>query len=164
MKALTVKQPWAHMIAHCGKDVENRSWPVPGDPVLVNHVGELAIHAGARSGWDEDGEFGPLAQDAWKHQGYLAAHLARDSEWITFSAIVAVAEGVVCHHATDCAGPALVGDVLCSPWAAWGQFHWSWKALRVLASPVPCRGHQKLWTVPEDIESAVRAQLGETDA
>lgn len=26
MKALSIRQPWAHLIIHCGKDVENRSW------------------------------------------------------------------------------------------------------------------------------------------
>jgi len=27
MKALTIKQPWAHLIATGQKDIENRSWP-----------------------------------------------------------------------------------------------------------------------------------------
>lgn len=37
--ALTVKQRWAHLIIHGGKDVENRSWS-------TNHRGRLWIHAG----------------------------------------------------------------------------------------------------------------------
>jgi hypothetical protein len=41
MKALTVRQPWAHAILHLGKDVENRSWP-------TRYRGPLLIHAGLR--------------------------------------------------------------------------------------------------------------------
>lgn len=42
--ALTLKNPWAHLIAHHGKDVENRTWmPHAG-------VNTLLIHAG--KGWD----------------------------------------------------------------------------------------------------------------
>jgi len=38
MKALSVRQPWAHLIIHGGKDVENRSR-------RTLHRGPLAIHA-----------------------------------------------------------------------------------------------------------------------
>lgn len=40
MKALTIRQPWAHAILHLGKDVENRSWP-------TRYRGPLLIHAAA---------------------------------------------------------------------------------------------------------------------
>lgn len=40
MKAISIRQPWAHMIVHCpwSKDIENRTR-------RVNHEGPLAIHA-----------------------------------------------------------------------------------------------------------------------
>jgi len=41
---ITLKNPWAHLIAHGGKDIENRKW-MPSDP-----VDQLLIHAG--KGWD----------------------------------------------------------------------------------------------------------------
>jgi hypothetical protein len=160
--ALTVKQPWAHMITRCGKTVENRGWPVPR-----GRLDELAIHAGARSGWDDGGEFSPLARNAWNEWSATlppmnVAPLRRESLFITFSAIVAVAVAVTSHHAGDCLAGDDFQDLLCSPWAARGQFHWRWESLRVLAEPVPCRGFQRLWTVPEDTESAVRAQIPES--
>lgn len=40
IKALTIRQPWAHAIFHLGKDVENRSW-------RTRYRGPLLIHAGA---------------------------------------------------------------------------------------------------------------------
>lgn len=38
MKALSVKQPWAHCIIHLGKSIENRTW-------YTGHRGVIAIHA-----------------------------------------------------------------------------------------------------------------------
>lgn len=50
MKTLTVKQPWASLIASGRKRIENRSWRPP-----VALVGQrIAIHAGL--GWDKMGE------------------------------------------------------------------------------------------------------------
>ena len=40
MKAITVKQPWASLIVHGIKDIENRTWPCPkryiGKRVLIH--------------------------------------------------------------------------------------------------------------------------------
>lgn len=38
MKALSIRQPWAWLILHAGKDIENRSWP-------TNFRGRVLIHA-----------------------------------------------------------------------------------------------------------------------
>lgn len=46
MKALTVRQPWASLIIHGPKRVENRNWP-------TRYRGPLLIHAGSnRTGRD----------------------------------------------------------------------------------------------------------------
>lgn len=39
MKALSIRQPWAWLILHAGKDIENRSW-------RSGFRGRLLIHAG----------------------------------------------------------------------------------------------------------------------
>ena len=40
MKAITIKQPWASLIVHGIKDIENRTWPCPdkyiGQRVLIH--------------------------------------------------------------------------------------------------------------------------------
>lgn len=41
IKALTVHQPWAWLIMHGGKTIENRTWP-------TRHRGPLLIHASAK--------------------------------------------------------------------------------------------------------------------
>src|SRR3569623_241637 len=38
MKALSIRQPWAWLIVHGGKDIENRNWP-------TKFRGDILIHA-----------------------------------------------------------------------------------------------------------------------
>lgn len=38
MKVLSIRQPWAHLIIHAGKDVENRTW-------CTQFRGDVLIHA-----------------------------------------------------------------------------------------------------------------------
>ena len=46
MKAISIKQPWASLIAYGIKDIENRTW-------RTNYRGRVLIHAGAskKEGW-----------------------------------------------------------------------------------------------------------------
>ncbi len=44
MKALSIRQPWAWLILHAGKDIENRNWQ-PRNPAL-RFRGTCLIHAG----------------------------------------------------------------------------------------------------------------------
>ncbi len=44
MKALSIQQPWAWLILHGGKDIENRSWKLP--KAMVGQ--RIYIHAGKR--------------------------------------------------------------------------------------------------------------------
>jgi hypothetical protein len=44
MKALSIRQPWAWAILHCGKDIENRDWK-PHNPNL-RFRGDFLIHTG----------------------------------------------------------------------------------------------------------------------
>lgn len=159
LRALTVKNPWAWALAHGGKRVENRWWSPPAG------LEELAIHAGARSGWDQAAELSPLIRAAWQRyaatlpeMNAAAMPIRSDALHIDFSAIVAVATVGGWHAASRCRD---AGGCLCDPWAASEQFHWEFPEVRTLARPVPCRGYQKLWTVPDEAEAAVRAQLEE---
>jgi hypothetical protein len=44
MKALSIRQPWAWLILHAGKDIENRNWQ-PRNPAL-RFRGTCLVHAG----------------------------------------------------------------------------------------------------------------------
>lgn len=49
MRALTIRQPWAHAIMTLGKDVENRTWATPHRGLVVVHAGQVVDrHAGMK--------------------------------------------------------------------------------------------------------------------
>lgn len=54
MKALSIRQPWAWLILHAGKDIENRDWP-------TRFRGRILVHAGKGMTRDEyENATGPL--------------------------------------------------------------------------------------------------------
>lgn len=53
MKALSIKQPWASLIAHGIKDIENRTWK-------TNFRGRIYVHASAKTAPE------PFTGDQWK--------------------------------------------------------------------------------------------------
>lgn len=61
MKTITIKQPWASLIAHGIKDIENRTWPCP-----KKYIGQrVLIHAGQRTAsfWDSTPEIYKIADN-----------------------------------------------------------------------------------------------------
>lgn len=134
MKALTILQPWAHAIVHFGKRLENRSWAYP----LTMKGSPIAIHAGAMSSLDLEA-VDPLARAFTVDPDEMV-----DS--MTFGAVVAVAKlGSILR--ADPGGPQ-------SRWWV-GPLAWDLLEVDVLPTPVPCRGYQKLWELPEDVEEWV---------
>jgi hypothetical protein len=86
MRALTILQPWAEMIARGVKRVENRTW-------RTKYRGPLAIHAGKSMAWME-------SEDAAAWPERYGVELPRNDE-LTFGAIIAVAELVDCVRVED---------------------------------------------------------------
>jgi hypothetical protein len=146
VKALSVQPPWSWAIAYAGKAVENRTWP-------TSYRGEIAIHASKKLDKDALG-------DSRIVEAVLAADVATMDWWRGH--IIAVAEVISCLLSPDFGGTCGATRPLCSPWAAHDQWHWQLADVRPLAEPVPAKGMLGLWAVPEEAESAIRAQLGET--
>lgn len=144
MRALSLTQPWASLVAHGEKTWETRSWS-------TKHRGPIAIHASAG--------FPVAAQqlvheepfaDALNSHGYcLAEDLPR-------GAIVAVATLVAILPTRACGGLSSNRE-----WA-FGDFspgRWAWLLAwaKPLSAPIPCKGALGLWTVPPEIAARVRA-------
>lgn len=130
MKALTLKQPWAHYVVTRQpdgdyKDVENRSW-------TTLYRGPLLIHAGAK--WDSDLDRTP------------------DDEHV-YSAILGVVDLVEIHHSADC-HPGLG----CSPWAIDGLYHWTIDNPRPFERPVFCTGALQVWNT-ERLQTIVQQEI-----
>jgi hypothetical protein len=132
MRVLTVRQPWAHAIAHLGKDVENRTWS-------TKYRGPIAIHAGRRL--DRLG----LA---------MVEEITRESLPQKFEggSVVAVADLIDVHSPTDCWYDLGGG---CSPWAESGALHWSLANVRPLAEPFGLLGSLGLRVLPADFEAEI---------
>lgn len=123
MKALTVKQPWAHSIIHLGKDVENRSRPTKYRGLLYIHAGKTHAQAGI---------------DFLRSRGQWPAPTAG-----TLGMVIGTVDVVGCHHADECAADD--EGHMCSPWAMAGYHHWELKHPRPLATPFPMQGKLGIW-------------------
>jgi hypothetical protein len=133
--ALTLRLPWAHLIAFHGKNVENRGWMPP------EHVHRLLVHSG--KGWDRDAE-------------QMLRDRNLDIDGVQPSAIVAVADlAFACD--TSRTTPTVV--CACGEWAMAGQCHWNLANVHYLPDPVPAKGRQGLWRPAPNILAAVERQL-----
>ncbi len=123
--ALTVRQPWAGLIAAGIKPVENRTW-------RRDYRGPLWLHAAS-------------SRDVTPR--LLAAFIEHGEDMITparfhaSGALIAKCELIGIHRDVGC----------CRPWGMPDQWHWEIRPVRVLAAPVPARGALGLWRVPADL-------------
>lgn len=125
-RALTIRQPWASLVASGAKTLETRSW-------TTRYRGLLVVHAGASR--TRDGE---AAQLRMIRAGLVLGHLPRGC-----------ALGTVVLEDVFATGPELdaflpaperpLGDF--SP----GRYAWLLADPRPFLDPVPWRGAQGLW-------------------
>lgn len=136
MKAITLIQPWASLIALGEKQFETRSW-------ATNYRGPIAIHAGRRTKQAET-----FIEDLVEDMPYPFYNYGLYSpDYFPFGAIIAVGILEECYR-TESKRPYVseqerdLGD-----WST-GRFAWHITEIRVLEVPVPVRGAQGLWDVP----------------
>lgn len=148
MKALTLTQPWATLVAIRAKRIETRSWS-------TSVRGLFAIHAA--KGFPDD------CMDLCSEEPFrsvLAAYGIHGPVDLPRGQIVCVAKLIAC-------GPVeSVPEVFLSlPHErefgnfASGRCAWILDEARKLREPIACKGAQGLWTVPQPIELAVYDQL-----
>jgi activating signal cointegrator 1 len=167
MKALTLTQPWATLVAIGAKQIETRSW-------ATNYCGPLAIHAaaglgpvGGNSGLNE-----LVAQEPfWTVLGAAGCTFGRRAPTgLPFGAIVAVCELVCCTRITFAAGDARGWyGVVGRDWSltdrerafgdyADGRYAWLLADIRALPTPIPAKGALRVWEW--DAADAGRAEAG----
>lgn len=131
MKALTLTQPWAELVAGGFKQWETRSWP-------TNYRGPLAIHAA--KGFPK----------AAKEFAEVERAIGRVPPRIAIGAIVAVAR-VVDVRRTEEAALELSGLERHLGDYSWGRYAWKLVDVRRLDEPIGCKGALGLWTPPPDV-------------
>lgn len=129
MKALTICQPYAELIARGDKRVENRTWP-------TSYHGPLLIHAGKSRSWLDGETDDELAEEFGRR--------------IEFGAIVATATLVGCFDIDRIER----GDYDQKyPWLrshghANGPWCWVLENVQRLPNAIPWKGAQGLFEVP----------------
>ncbi len=167
MKALSLTQPWASLVAIGAKEIETRSWS-------TKHRGWLAIHAAkAMPGWAREICFDEPFFSAFESVGDWVpdADLPTTTKLnLPFGAIVAV---VNLHHVGEIRRNPPDGQpyIYPKPWVVRGpeldfgdftpgRFGWILTGGYRLKEPIPCKGALGLWTVPVEIEAEIRKQTG----
>lgn len=146
MKALTICQPYAHLIVIGEKKVENREWYTP-------HRGTLLIHAGKSRSWLAGDDV-----DHWRRRG----------DPMSFGAIVGHAYLVDCLHIDKIEA----GDHDARyPWLrshphANGTWCWVLDCVVRFEKPIPWKGAQGLFEVDVDemlrVENALDQEVSAT--
>ncbi len=140
MYGLTLYQPYAHIVSLGQKLIENRPWEPP--PTLLNQ--DFAIHAGKR--WDNEG--------ATTVEALGGFSLGRED--VVFGAVTAVVK-LVAVVTTEADAERMAPHH--GKWF-FGKYGWVLEDVRLVFPAVECRGFQKLWNLPPDIEKEVRDRLG----
>lgn len=136
MLALTIKHPWAFAIAHWGKRIENRTWKPPKS--LIGK--RFAIHGGKvpTSRSELEGvrrQFNSLVEEF----GLPKYRINGD---ITLRDVMT--PGIVCTAILDGWTSHTV-----DPWFDGSGYGWILSNVTVIAEPIPIKGAQGLWNVPQ---------------
>jgi hypothetical protein len=150
MKALSLWQPWATLIAIGAKSIETRSWS-------TTYRGPLAIHAAKK--WDR-ATSRMCADEPFRSQLLAAGYEPQRSDWgLPLGAVVALARVEDCFQfkAADMVNrqgerrplpdemERAFGDYF--P----GRFGLILRDVRKLERPIPYRGHQGPFDIPDEM-------------
>lgn len=135
MKALTVRQPWATLIALGVKRIETRSWP-------TKHRGPLAIHAAK-------GMTGPACElcdrEPFRAPLIDAGHDGAIS--LPRGAVIATArlvDVVSCEEITEADDIGVLRQLPFGDFTP-GRYAWLLDDVRPLPEPVPAKGALSFW-------------------
>lgn len=131
IKAVTVYEPWAGLIARQFKEYETRSWYTP-------YRGPLVIHSGKREPMVEEMA---VIEDALGKNYFLL---------MNFGCGLCVCELVHCYPVEAVRDRMTMREYKLGNYSN-GRYAWHMKVLKVFERPIPMRGQQGLWDWPEDV-------------
>jgi hypothetical protein len=146
MHALTETGPWGSAIILGFKPIENRTWAPP--KTLIGQ--RFVIHQGKEfdaAAWDFCRELVPEFPEVTPSGALLGTVKLRGYVRVDAAKGFAVAQW---HGPENVAGKEL-DAILASPWRNPDASHlWCLSDPRPLATPIPCKGMQRLWRVPAE--------------
>lgn len=136
IKALTIWQPWAQLIAAGVKQHETRDWQTAYRGPIAIHAGRIIDRPGAPA--------------------HLCSYVLGRDWWATCprGAVVAIANLTACHRTTDIRDRILPPDLESGNFMH-GRFAFTLEDVRPLIEPIPLAGRRLLfnWSPPADIEA-----------
>lgn len=157
MKALSLTQPWATLVANGSKQIETRSW-------AASYRGLIAIHASKGfPGYAKDYCYDTIFQRYLRRNEGGQFYVADLIKSLPLGAIVATANLVDCVS-TDY--PMTFGfhetrkrPLRGTPEHAFGdyspnRFMWFLEDVRAI-EPIPCKGALSLWKVPDEVAACI---------
>ena len=148
MRAVSLTQPWATLVAIGAKKLETRSWS-------THYRGPLLIHAAkgfpgrARAACYTDPFAAVLERAGYTHASSLPT-----------GALIGIVTLVGCVSTTK----ALEGiDATEHAFGDYGPGRFAWQLTEAvqLVQPIPCKGALGLWKVPDEIVESLKSWLGE---
>ena len=161
MKALTIWQPWASLLACGAKQFETRGW-------ATSYRGPIAIHAAAMNPFRAilavEDDAVDEAKKALREAKILPEH--GDFRYLPLGAVIATGELVGCHEIVLHGGRGIHSDdpgwletdhgvyeptdqeLLLGDWTP-GRFAWEIINIKMLPEPIPAKGKQGLWNWKE---------------
>lgn len=156
MKALSLWQPYASLIASGKKVHETRSWAAPS--WLLGR--QLVIHAAKRAMTQCEQKY--FFYDEWTQKALYplfkpAGGVVR-AESLPYGAAVCVARLVACVPTERVPDGAHALDFVFGDFSA-GRFAWRFEDVRVFPEPILLRGAQGIFDVPDDVMRAMSLAL-----
>lgn len=147
MKALSLHQPWAHLVAYGHKSVETRSWSTcHRGPLLILAAKKwnVALASVCREPFYRD-VFSEQIGDG--HGGWST----RLRDELVFGAIVAIADLVDVREVGSPMWSTFSDKELAFGDYTPGRFAWQMKNVHRLLVPVPWIGRQQLFNIPDAV-------------
>lgn len=146
MRGITLWQPWASAVALGMKLYETRSW-------LTQYRGPLAIHAAKR--WRKDQR--DYIDGLYLNFDRARMEVLREHVEAHRGVIVAQVELTEIHNTSVWRMPARE-RLSQYPWGDFSEGRFAWRLERpvVLAKPIPFRGSQTFFTVPDELIDSAR--------
>jgi hypothetical protein len=146
VKAISLWQPWASLWLTDRKVHETRHWATP-------YRGWLAVHATKHIEKDFS-SFGAMQEIL---EGEFGADWAKD---LPTGAIIGAVD-LIAVGQMPAMKPYHRDDNICGNWEA-GRFAWRRAAIVKLNNPIPYRGRQSMFTLPDEIARVILpSQAGE---
>lgn len=148
MKALSLLEPWASLMAVGAKNIETRSW-------RTDYRGPVFIHASKGK---------PPGFSAYRTYVHFERYWP---ETFHFGCIIAIGDLIECvptgHVCARLLAEVAKGSRRASEELAFGNYYpgrWAWRfeSIRQVNPAVPVRGSLGLWTVPDSVLSTINHQ------